>query len=189
MLAAREVVLVEEMPAEASEAVRATEDFGAFVSRYQDMIYALLLRMTGGQPAVAEELAQDTFVRAHRALPRFRGESKLSTWLTRIAINVGKSYLGSRRGRERALIESFDTQRHEPAMRGALEPDNSAEMARVRRALDRLDPNAKDVVVLLGIEGRSYRDVSEILQIPMGTVASRFNRALAALRKILDEEV
>jgi RNA polymerase sigma-70 factor (ECF subfamily) len=159
-----------------------TQAFRRLVERYGDHAYGLAYRMLGSD-SEAEEVAQDAFLRAWRALPRFRGESSFSTWLHRIVVRRAldrSATLKARRAREVAL-EDADT--------AALEAPAGAETAAGRdrtRKLDRLLDLLTDVqraaVTLYYYEDQSVDDVARTLEIPVGTVKTHLHRARALLR-------
>lgn len=167
--------------------------FDTLVARHQAKVYALCLWMLG-HPEDAEDAAQTAFVRAFRALPRFRGDSQLGTWLHRIAANVALD-TAKRRGRDPrpfsqwgAGDEGDDPSIHVPdaAPQPAEQIARRERQAVVRRALGELPPNHRAVITLFDIEGRSYEEAAAILGVPMGTVKSRLSRARDALRALLE---
>jgi RNA polymerase sigma-70 factor, ECF subfamily len=157
------------------------EEFAQVLECYQDMVFGMIARQVG-DAVVAEELAQDVFLRAYRGLGKFRCQASLKTWLTRIALNVCNSYFCSRAYKERRsqvpFADGFDNL---PAESG----DDCTEehLQRLQGLAAALKPIHRDVLVLCGFERRSYREAAEILGIPEGTVASRMNKALNVLRE------
>lgn len=157
------------------------------VGRYQDVVFSMILRQVGDR-AAAEDLAQEVFVKAYVSLRRFRFESRFSTWLTRIALNHVNSYFASRRYRTSRTTESFDVARHDVSSEGIDSDEQSQRaMLRFRAALGDLKPHFRSVIVLCGLEGRSYAEAAEILDIPIGTVRSRLNKARLLLKDKLME--
>lgn len=170
--------------------------FSALVLTHQTRVYNLCLRMVG-HTAEAEDLAQDVFIKAFQAIDRFRGDSLLSTWLYRIAINLCKNrlkYLGRRgRGRsaslqdvhEGALGQSGASDR--PLGEDLPRPDRVLEGRQandhVQAALDAVEPEFRELLVLRDIEGLSYADIVGITGLAVGTVKSRLHRARHALRE------
>lgn len=153
---------------------------------------ATVIGMLGRYPE-ADDVGQEVFVRFYRALPRFRGDSSLGTYLTRIAINLSLNEL-KRRKRRRLLFGRSDDDFPEPSHN----PEQEAGARRqrqelVERALARLDPKFRAVVVLRLLEGYSTEETAEILQIPLGTALSRLARAQRKLQELLrpyiDEEL
>lgn len=159
--------------------------FAALVERHQGRILALLERLTGCHEQ-ARDLAQETFVAAYRKLSSFAGRSAFSTWLYRIACNHA-SAAGRRRRPVVALIGD-DGAAIEPVagladVSARLEQEDLAR--RVAAALDRLDGRYREVVVLSDMQGLSYEEISEALDIPPGTVRSRLHRGRLELRRLL----
>jgi RNA polymerase sigma-70 factor (ECF subfamily) len=155
------------------------EAFRELVERHRDRIYALVLRMVRSADD-AEEVAQDAFVRAWRALPRFRGESAFATWLHRIAVRLAAdraALLGRRRGREATLDD--------PRVAGTEareSPKPHDESARIEALMERLSMAQRAVVTLYYYEDRSVEDVARLLGMPENTVKTHLSRARAALR-------
>jgi RNA polymerase sigma-70 factor, ECF subfamily len=136
-----------------------------------------LLYRLGLEPAEVEDLAQDSLVRIWRGSPGFRGGASVSTWACRIAINLGLSSLRARRRRaEQAAPDQ------EPAGDPAAEAERRREAVIVRSAVQELPEQLRVVIVLREFEDLSYRDIAELLEIPIGTVMSRLHSARARLR-------
>ena len=180
---------------EALLAFRAGEEgaFDRLVTRHQDRIFRLARRLLS-DPEAASDAAQETFVKAWRALPRFQGASRFSTWLTRIAINQCRNELRRRRTVKHARPLSLDAR--VPGTEVLMGEGLSArgpqpwEVARgrevdagIRAALGRLEPDAREVLLLREVEDLSYEDMAEVLDVPVGTVRSRLHRARADLRR------
>lgn len=151
------------------------------------MAYNLALRLTG-ERAEAEDLSQDALVRAVKAWPSFRGESEPGTWLYRIVVNAWKNRLRDRAVRR---ADSLDALEREPA--GAEPgPDGAAERGdereRLEKALARLAPEERAVLVLRELDGRSYSEIAAALDLPLGTVKSRLARAREQLAVLLVPE-
>lgn len=172
--------------------------FSDILQRYQDRVYTLSLRWMGEQE-VAEEVAQDVFVALFRSLDRFRGESRLSTWIFRVTVNHCKNRRLYRRRRK--------VDQHEPLE--GLRPDDDAPVrqlpddgpgtdTRVHRseagrllqdALERLDESHRTILVLRDVEDLPYEEIAEILDLPRGTVKSRLHRARAELARVLSRVI
>jgi RNA polymerase sigma-70 factor (ECF subfamily) len=166
-------------------------DEGAFrdlVERYEPRVAATVVGMLGAGDE-AEDVGQEAFIRLYRSLDRFRGESSLGTYLTRIAINLSLTALKKRKRRISRFVSQDQTERGLPEAswdpRGELE--RTDDIRRVREAVARLAPNHRAVVVLRMIDGYSTREAAEILGVPAGTVMSRLARAMERLEKEMKE--
>jgi RNA polymerase sigma-70 factor (ECF subfamily) len=163
------------------------------VRKYADMVYNLALRLTQNR-ADAEDLAQDALTKAVKAWDGFRGEADPGSWLYRIVVNAWKNSLRSKsklgflrffsgNGENEVLSEPADIPGPDPS------PEQHAESSEKKRLIDkamkRLTPEERAVLVLRELDGRSYEEISESLDIPLGTVKSRLARA----RDILAEEL
>lgn len=175
--------------------------FEALVLRHQDRIYGIIHRLVG-DPDQALDLAQETFLRAWRGISGFRGHSGVFTWLYRIARNVVTSQARHDAARPRPVAsldaggEEGRASRPEPCTpwRGPEEATLDEERKRlVLDAVARLPRDQKEIVVLRDLAGHSYEEISELLEIPVGTVRSRLHRARRELRErlggMLDGEV
>ena len=163
-------------------------------------VYNLALRLLGN-PSDAEDLAQDALLRALRALPKFRGDCKVSTWVYRITINTWNNRVRSetRRGLWKLLPLDFlfsrdgeeDAGREPPAPDAPLDSgiETSESGALVQKALLELDFESRAVVVLRELQGQSYQEIAVALDIPEGTVKSRLSRAREALKQRLSKQV
>ena len=157
---------------------RAFEDL---VRRYQHRVFGVALRMLGRR-ADAEDVAQDVFLRVHRAIGGFRGEARLSTWLYGITSRLCLNRLASaERKRMRydddAVMDAPSDASDAPAAMERREID-----AALRRAIDELPDERRVVVVLRDIEGLSYDEIAEALELEPGTVRSRLHRARLDLK-------
>lgn len=173
--------------------------FEMLVVKYQRRIERLIARMVRDTDLV-EDIAQETFIRAYRALPNFRGESAFYTWLYRIAVNTAKkALLGLRRDpliTESALAasEDDDGSRVENELTNGETPESvmaSKQIAEtVNQAIEALSEDLRQAITLREIEGLSYEEISEMMNCPIGTVRSRIFRAREAiasrLRPLLD---
>ena len=160
--------------------------FRMLVERYESLVAATAVGMLGPGPD-AEDVGQETFIRFHAALGRFRGESAVGTYLTRIAINLSLNASKSRQ-RSRWRFWSLDSEEDPapaPATDGAALRDQADTRAEVQAALQQLRPDHRAVVVLRMIQEYSTRETAEALDIPEGTVLSRLSRGMANLKGIL----
>jgi RNA polymerase sigma-70 factor (ECF subfamily) len=174
--------------------------FNELVRAYERRVFALVLRMLGDR-AEAEDLAQEVFVQVFKAIGSFRGDSKLSTWIYRIAVNLCKNrskYLRVRHTGEQDELEAVA----ERVPLGEATRANVAHVSRpdealggkqveqiVQRAILAIDPEFRECLVLRDVEEMSYEDIGEVTGLPPGTVKSRIHRARAMLREIVEREL
>lgn len=173
--------------------------FDQLVARYWDRIYAMVNQLLRNQQD-AEEVTQDAFIRAHRGLVNFRGDSAFSTWLYQIATNLARNryWYWWRRKRDQSI--SFDA---------PVGPDNDSTIAelipaeqetpedatvtqefvnRVAECMEELNEKHREILILRNVQNLSYEEIAEILGISVGTVKSRIARARESLREKLGEE-
>jgi RNA polymerase sigma-70 factor (ECF subfamily) len=147
-------------------------------------VLAVAVGMTGN-PEDAMDVAQETFLRAHRNLGAFLGESSFYTWLYRIAVNVAIDHR-RRDARRSEVVTDTDVIAETNAADRVTEPDAGASSAELRgtllRAIDELTPEHKAAIVLREIEGLSYEDISRVMQCSKGTVMSRLHYARKKLQ-------
>jgi RNA polymerase sigma-70 factor (ECF subfamily) len=149
--------------------------FTAVIRHYDDGLRALAFRLLGERDLM-DDVLQEAYVKAFRALPCFRGESRLGTWLYRIAYNACLDELRRSRRTEALPLEAGVPSR-------AADPgDVAARRGDLERALAALPSDERAAVFLVDAQGFDYRESAHILGIPEGTVASRLNRARASLR-------
>jgi RNA polymerase sigma-70 factor (ECF subfamily) len=165
--------------------------YDVLVARYSDLVYTIVLRILWNEDD-ADDVAQETFVRAYRALPRFRGDSKFSSWLYRIAVNRALTHLKKRRRRGVADATLEEGLEPEPPLGGDDgNPERlflkAEERARVREAVAKLPPRYRAVVTLFYLEERNYKEVAAVLGVPVGTLKTHLHRARAMLRDIMNE--
>lgn len=176
-------------------------DESAFVEimeRYRDKIYATTLGLLRNH-ADAEEITQDTFIRAHRALPNFRGDSSLSTWLYRIGLNLARNrywYFFRRRRQDSfsldaALVADGSATFCDLVADGGKDPAQETVSKEfcglVDRCMTGLDANQREILTLRNVLHRSYDEIAATLGINVGTVKSRIARARESLRARLAE--
>jgi RNA polymerase sigma-70 factor (ECF subfamily) len=159
--------------------------FEAMVTAYQHRVFGVALRMLGSR-AEAEDIAQETFLRAHRALGEFRGEARLGTWLYAIASRLCLNRLASGerryvRGDEDAMLR-FPAQGPDAA--AALERTELA--AALHDAIAALPEDRRLVVILRDLEGLAYEEIAEVLGVELNTVRSRLHRARLDLKAKLE---
>jgi len=152
--------------------------FAAFVADHREQAVRMAWRLTGGDQATAEEVAQEAFLRAHRALGRFREEAQLSTWFYRILVRQAANYRrwrGVRQFWSGAFREDAPDPR--PAPRG-----DPALRGRIETAMDQLSPKQRSVFTLVHLEGFTVEETAEIVGCATGTAKSHLHRALTSLR-------
>jgi RNA polymerase sigma-70 factor (ECF subfamily) len=168
--------------------------FDALVLKYQHKLVKLVSRYTRN-PAEAEDVAQEAFIKAYRALPQFRGDSAFYTWLYRIAINTAKNAVVSR---DRSPIdydldlqnpgESYEVQSR---MKDSETPEGLVLTEEIRRtvnsAIDELPEDLRTAIMLRELEGLSYEEIAAAMDCPVGTVRSRIFRAREAIDRRLRE--
>jgi RNA polymerase sigma-70 factor (ECF subfamily) len=165
-----------------------TEAFGTLVARYQERLYPTILRLIGSAED-AEDILQDTFVRAFEKLDQFQGDSSFYTWIYRIAVNLALSGYRRRRVRsphqlkwERQSVSCEDSPDESPEADPTLPLERAERERIVEDALNKLGPEHRAVVVLKDFDGHRYEEISAILNVPVGTVRSRLHRARCELR-------
>jgi RNA polymerase sigma-70 factor (ECF subfamily) len=162
------------------------EAFAVLVRKYQRRVYSTAFHITGNH-GDADDVAQDAFIRAFRALPRFDGRSDFFTWLYRIVVNVALNALRSRKRSPADSLESSGVgdRRATPGADPARTAEARAEARRVLEALAQLTPSLRVTLVLAAVEEMPYRDIAAVLECPEGTVAWRVNQARKLLRQKL----
>lgn len=157
-------------------------DFAILVERHQNMIFSMIMRQTGDE-ATSRDLAQETFIKAFKSLRTFNFKSAFPTWLVRIALNTTSSYFSSSKFTQSKLNVSFSAEMHEKFLQQPeSEPFSAEQLTQLQVFLAALAAPYREVLVLCAIEGKSYREAGEILQIPAGTVSSRMTKGMRMLR-------
>jgi RNA polymerase sigma-70 factor, ECF subfamily len=175
-------------PSDESDLVRAAQggderSFAEIVRRYQRSIYRVAYALVRNT-ADADDLAQETFVRAYRALDRFRADEPLYPWLSRIAVNLAYSLFRRRRRRPETSIEPLleagkEWAGNDDPARDTAERERDAKL---QASFAELSEEHQTILALRVVEGLSYDDIARTLGIPMGTVMSRLSRARAELK-------
>ncbi len=170
--------------------------FDLLVLKYQQRIMKVLSRYVR-DPSEVQDLAQEAFIKAYRALPNFRGDSAFYTWLYRIAINTAKNFVVAQGRRppnddiEATEAEQYDG---ESALKDYASPERETLRDEIKetvfKAIDELPEDLKTAITLRELEGMSYEEIAETMDCPIGTVRSRIFRAREAidhqLRPLLD---
>lgn len=163
-----------------------TAAFGILVRKYQDRLFNSMVHLLRN-PSDAEDVVQDAFLQALRKLDTFQGNSQFYTWLFRIARNTAISKL--RRKKPTVSLESTDSQQRLDFPDDG--PTPSTEMERrerqtgLMRAMDQLSGEHREILILREMEEQNYETISEILDLPVGTVRSRLHRARLQLKELL----
>ena len=171
-----------------------TAAFDELVTRYRGKVYAMINQMVRND-ADAWDLSQDAFLKAWKALPRFKGQSSFYTWLYRIAHNVTYDWLRKKKIRPEGEFDDTVGAAVEPGARTlpkqTARPDaqlqNDEIRERIEEALDKLSPEHRSVIRLKEIEGRQYKEIAEILDCSIGTVMSRLFYARKNLQSQLQD--
>lgn len=161
--------------------------FRIFIERYERTVAATVINMLG-PCAEADDVGQEVFIRFYRNVGQFKGTSAVSTYLTRIAINLSLNELKRRKIRTlRYVFFKQESDQPDPIYNQAADSDadKSDHNNLVHKALQYLDMKLRAVVVLRLIEGYDTRETADILQIPQGTVLSRLSRGQERLKEIL----
>jgi RNA polymerase sigma-70 factor (ECF subfamily) len=157
--------------------------FDELVSRHQDRVYSAVARFCG-HPEDAADIVQRAFINAFRKIQEFKGDSAFSTWIYRIAFNQAISFRRENRRPTVSIYSKDDEKVLEPAVEE--NPTEKIEgeetKKKVQQALDRLDEPDRQIILLKDLQGHSYDEIAEIMQIPKGTVRSRLHRARLELK-------
>jgi RNA polymerase sigma-70 factor (ECF subfamily) len=171
--------------------------FERLVDEHTGEVYALLYRLTS-DPEEAHDLTQETFLRAFQSISRFRGDANLKTWIYRIAVNQARNRWRWWRRRKRDVTVSLDAtdERHEQPLTATLRNEDAVDPeqetlakereGQLRKALLGLRESYREAVILRDVQGFSYEEVADTLQISLGTVKSRISRGRLELRRMLE---
>ena len=180
------------------ERVRAGDQaaYSSLVHKYKGRIYGIIYNLTSNRED-ANDLAQETFIKAFRSLDRFRGRSQFFTWLYRIAVNTTLSHLKKNRLRHFFNYEDLQEETVQAewldAMTSASRSDRPVILRelqeKLNEALQQLSPKHRAVVVLFEVEGMSHEEIAEILKVSTGTVRSRLHYAKQQLQSLLQPYV
>jgi RNA polymerase sigma-70 factor (ECF subfamily) len=159
--------------------------FGALVERHQDKLYRFVLKSVRC-PADARDLTQEALLQAYRCLASFNGASRFSTWLTGIAVNL--TFNHARRASSGRFVEYKEEDMANlasPLDDPSQQHQQKAMLGMLSRAIDAMPDDMRKYMLLIGLEGHTYDEVAQLLEVPLGTVKSRMNRARQALREEL----
>ncbi|HDJ22759.1 MAG TPA: sigma-70 family RNA polymerase sigma factor [Candidatus Aminicenantes bacterium] len=158
------------------------EAFEVLVKKYYRKVFQLALSLTRN-PAEADDLAQEVFIKAYTALPSFRGKSSFSTWLYQITLNHIRDH---HRKQARTRTESWPIRNHHLPVETSQPTEKPQEVQQlIQRALQKLPDKFRLIITLRDVHGFSYEEISNILNISPGTVDSRLHRARKKLRQEL----
>ncbi len=160
------------------------EAYEELVTRYQSKVYSMALSFTRNREA-ADDLAQEVFLKAYLALPKFHGKSEFGTWLYRISINHIRDYLRKKgRAKEVSLDDVAEVafSDREQAERAEMEKETEARRTLVQNFVQGLPEKYRIILTLRDIQGLPYEDISRVLRLSPGTVDSRLHRARRMLR-------
>lgn len=189
-----EQVLADDLELVSRARSKDAEAIQTLILRYQDRVYNTAYRMMGDR-GLAEDVAQEVFLKAFKALKKFKGNSSFSTWLYRITVNACTSEWRKASARKRGRELSLSHPNPDGASAGfdppggGEDPSASAEREErsraVHEAIQELEEDFRTVVVLRDIEGFSYEEIADIIDCPLGTVRSRLHRARNDLKEKL----
>ncbi len=157
--------------------------FKEIVKKYESRVAGTVIGMLGHCPE-AEDIGQETFVRLYQSLHKFRGESSLGTYVTRIAINLSLNEI-RRRGRHRKIYITNSEEKIEKIADSHNDSEQKEMSELIQRGLQKLPAKFRSVIVLRLIDGYSTEETAKILNLPVGTVLSRLSRAQMKLKKVL----
>ena len=152
---------------------------------YRDQVFRLALRMCGNE-ADADEVAQEAFLSAWKALPNFRGDSQFSTWLYQLTTHAAIDLM-RREKRQIAAEDITEVSAPDPGPSPQQQAERSETRQAVRDAMGQLSPEYRQIVVLRFLQELSYEEIGAVLKLPSGTVKSRLNRAKSQLKDILSK--
>lgn len=168
-----------------------TAAFDILVQKYQHKVINLVGRFVSDH-AECQDIAQDSFIKAFRAIQNFRGDSQFYTWLYRIAANTAKNYLASRARKSPGYTVDVDDAQYfegESGLKEYSNPENLLLTDEIRTtifsAIENLPDDLKSAITLRELDGLSYEEIAEVMDCPIGTVRSRIFRA----RDVIDKEL
>jgi RNA polymerase sigma-70 factor, ECF subfamily len=174
--------------------------FNELVVLYQERVFRILLRMLGRRDE-AEDMAQEVFVQVFKAVGTFRGDSKLSTWIYRIAVNLCKNRVKYLKRRHTEAQDEYEALAERSALNGGsgvtsgdvARPDHMVEGLQLERVVHEciveLDADFREVLILRDVEDLSYEELCEVTGLPDGTVKSRLHRARAMLKQAVERKM
>jgi RNA polymerase sigma-70 factor (ECF subfamily) len=179
------------------EALEGNQGFEKLVRAYEKLVYRVAFRFLGNEPD-SSDVAQEVFLRIHRALPRFRGESALSTWIYAITANLSRNAIRARKNREKTQVlapeekegsRPYWEQVRDPGASSSKGAENRELSGALQKALETLPPDYREAVILRDMEDLDYGEIAKVLQTSLGTVKSRIARGRALLREKLERYI
>jgi len=167
--------------------------FGELIERYQKQVFNIALRYVHNYDD-ASDITQEVFIKAYRSVSGFKGKSRISTWLYRIAVNMCLDFIRREKVHSRGLVpleikDDEDGDYELPAPDFSYAPEQVAEQRELQealqKALDSLPPISREIVMMRDINGMSYQEIADALHIELGTVRSRLARARIRMRNKL----
>lgn len=171
--------------------------FEQLIDCYKHRIYNYVLRMVG-DPDTAEDIAQETFIRAYSSLASFRGASSVQTWLYRIASNLAIDTMRRRKYRYNSFsldepLSTLDTEVSRDIEDEGPGPERQLQTRQLQQkvtdAIARLSPKLRTVIILYELQNMSYEEIAEILGAPLGTIKSRLFNAREQLKELLGDQI
>lgn len=160
-----------------------TEAFSELVRRHQHIIFNVAYRFMR-EPALAEDMSQEAFLKAYRLLKGFRGDCSFSTWMYRVTCSVCLTELNRRKRRGEVELQP----KH--ASLSAIEPSENMDIPEhIRRCVSKLPERYSKIITLYYLKGISYEEIAQALEVPMGTLKTWMFRARKQLKKIVEKEV
>ena len=160
--------------------------FSEIVNRYRKMVARTVKGMLGDS-VFAEDIGQDVFIKLYHSLPEFRGEAKLSTYIQKIAVNLTLNEIKRRKRFFSMFSQKGSDEIHEFEIADSEHEERSDAKEIVNKALMKLEPRFRIIVVMRMLQGYSTKETAEILDLPLGTVLSRLSRAQVHLKDILEK--
>ncbi len=168
-----------------------TSAFDSLVQKYQHKVITLISKFVPDY-AECQDISQDTFIKAYGAIDKFRGDSQFYTWLYRIATNTVKNYLTSRARKSPMYtvdVEDAMNFEGESGLKDYTTPENLLLSDEIKQTIfnviAKLPGDLKSIITLREIDGLSYKEISEVMYCPIGTIRSRISRA----REVIDREL
>lgn len=154
--------------------------FEVLINTYSSIVYNILFRILGNEED-AKDVSQEVFIKVYKKLSTFKGQSKFSTWLYRITVNSAKDFIKKRK--DVVMVDNYEAIEREFTPTNDYHKKDDSMM--INQGLRRLKDELREIIVLKDIQGFSYEEISGILDINIGTVKSRLNRARLKLREHL----